>query len=559
MIFLSAQPDSPVFVWQLQILLRNLNYLGVPKLNIHVLFGYNPYKGIEPLCREFIKEYNDIACFFSYPDIRDNKFYVSSIRPHIVKQHYSANKIERHETVFYHDSDIYFTRLPRFDDVEDDNTWYVSDTKSYLDTKYIRKHGEYVLDDMCKIVGIDKSTVISNDENAGGAQYLIRNVDYEFWNKVQRDSERLFSHLLSNEQKYASLFAKENAIPVNEYKYIQAWCSDMWAVLWNGLFYGHKIRISKEMEFSWPTSDVHEWNQMCIYHDSGILESDSDKYFYKGSFKENTPIHNDWNHLRSDSCSAKYANEISAAGNNTFYKLDDAVFVILVETDISDNTVKLDIFIRFITRYFQTNILVIEIGSVQRLVPEKWEINISYEYYNNLSTLRSSNWVRKFNNEILIFHDLETIISPYQLYSAACLIRHKVADLVIPFDSGASIIANDKIETFSKETDIRILNTHNSKTTTLNNLYGGNTYLITTELFIKGEYNSFLFSSNLYNELSRISRAKVLGFKVKKIKGKFFIWNDQRVLNNVEESSEILRNSQTEALELIDYIHSNEP
>ena len=39
MLFVSAQPDVPYFHWQCEVYLNNFINLGIPRENIHVVFG----------------------------------------------------------------------------------------------------------------------------------------------------------------------------------------------------------------------------------------------------------------------------------------------------------------------------------------------------------------------------------------------------------------------------------------------------------------------------------------------------------------------------------------
>ncbi|GAB3416819.1 hypothetical protein [Niabella aquatica] len=169
MIYLSAQPDEAYFVWQLEIQLSNFKKFGIKKESIHVLIGYNPDIGLNYLFSDLINRYANIASFFYYPDNRKTKRYAPGIRPHIIKQHFKAKKYLSKEVVFYHDCDIVFTTgLPDFEKITQDDSWHFSDTRSYLDSKFILEHGTSVFKDMCDVVGIEPKLVIDNDESAGG-------------------------------------------------------------------------------------------------------------------------------------------------------------------------------------------------------------------------------------------------------------------------------------------------------------------------------------------------------------------------------------------------------
>lgn len=202
MIYISAQPDQIYFIWQLEIQLRNLHSLGIAKEDIQVLVSYHKDKGLNTQFQEFIEVNNHLANFYTYPDLRVEPKYTSSIRPNILKQHFKKYPALEQETLFYHDSDILFSRIPHIDDVEKTTSCYVSDTRNYLDVSYIRRTGsEKLLDDMLNIVGLTKEKVEKEDSHTGGAQYILKGITSDFWGKVEKDAESLFVLMKNDNQQ----------------------------------------------------------------------------------------------------------------------------------------------------------------------------------------------------------------------------------------------------------------------------------------------------------------------------------------------------------------------
>ena len=124
MIYLSAQPDDFYFLWQLQLQLFNFSKLGIRPENIHVLIGYNSKKGLSKEFENFIGQ-NKQAIFFIYPDERKSRCYLSSLRPHMIAEHFRKYPELEIENIFYHDSDIVFNSLPDFESLCNDDIWYV--------------------------------------------------------------------------------------------------------------------------------------------------------------------------------------------------------------------------------------------------------------------------------------------------------------------------------------------------------------------------------------------------------------------------------------------------
>jgi len=193
MIYLSAQPDTTYFTWQLEIQLRNLNSLGVTKDKIHVLVAYNKVLGLNPSFQNFINENIHLANFFTYIDEREEPKYTSSVRPNILSQHFKLYPELSQEVIMYHDSDILFSRIPQINNLYEDEVCYVSDTRNYLDINYIRAtSNENLLDEMLGIVGLTKEKLIQENEETGGAQYILKGITADFWEKVEVDSENLY-------------------------------------------------------------------------------------------------------------------------------------------------------------------------------------------------------------------------------------------------------------------------------------------------------------------------------------------------------------------------------
>lgn len=283
MIFLSAQPDDIYFIWQLEILIRNLNKLGVSKKDIHIVIGFHPLTGLKQEFEQFIKINQSLACFFLYPDTRPLHRYVSTIRPHLLSKHWEHFPDLYNETIFYHDSDIILSRIPH---IETGDINYVSDTRSYLNADYILKCTDKdIFKAMCAIVGIPEAKVLENNFNTGGAQYVLKKITVTFWEKVYRDSEALFCLLDDfNNNEQQKLINQPEYTP----KKIQAWCADMWAVLWNLWHFNKAVQVHPELAFCWPTDPIHLYQEKAILHYSGD-HTEKELFFYKRDYIQYAP------------------------------------------------------------------------------------------------------------------------------------------------------------------------------------------------------------------------------------------------------------------------------
>jgi len=280
--FISAQPATDYYVWQVETMINNFIEMGVHPNYIDVVC----WKVNDTIPDNWIKlATNYPVRFFFYDDTRETTHYISSIRPNILKKHFDAHPYLKDDAVFYHDSDILFTKpISEWitDEMKNDDKWYGSDTRWYIGHDYIISKGEDVLHAMCDIMKLEPEFIKERELNSIGAQYLMKGVDSEYWDKVEKDCEILFKDItqLNNEKK------KDNP----DYHELQIWCSDMWAVLWNGWKLGYETICHSNFDFSWGTSSEKDYFEMNIMHNAGVLNTMND-LFYKSAWITQLPYH----------------------------------------------------------------------------------------------------------------------------------------------------------------------------------------------------------------------------------------------------------------------------
>jgi hypothetical protein len=295
--FICAQPATTYYAWQVEVMINNFIEMNIPANDIHIIC----YTETSEIPEEWVKLRNGYSVnFFFYEDTRETKYYISSIRPNILKQHWLAHPELKDFAIFYHDCDILFTRQINWNQFLSDDKWYGSDTRWYIGHDYIISKGEDVLNKMCEIVDIPKFIVKNNELNSIGAQYLIKNVSWKFWNRVENNSEQLFKQITD----LNNLKLLEN----QSYHSLQIWCADMWAVLWNGWKYGKKTICHSHLEFSWATSPKEQLDMYNIFHNAGVTNNTSG-LFYKSNYITEYPYNKDLI-IDENSCSYFYWQEI---------------------------------------------------------------------------------------------------------------------------------------------------------------------------------------------------------------------------------------------------------
>lgn len=305
MTFICAQPDVPYFHWQVEVLIHDMMKNGINPNWIEILFAYDANPSPEGVA--LASKYPYVRFFFYKKTPCENYGYIPILRPDILEQHFQRFPDLSNEPIFYHDSDIIFRELPDFNKLLADENWYLSDTISYIGANYIKSKSHELFENMCNIAGVSKELVEENENNSGGAQYLMKGIDHLFWRDVKFVSLDLYKYMSDREEEERKTLTDEQLATYNP---VQKWCADMWAVFWCGLKRGAQIRISDELSFSWGSSyGQEEWNRHKIYHNAGVVNNQNGKVFYKGEFIDKSPFdadlsqidpnHNTYNYVQA--------------------------------------------------------------------------------------------------------------------------------------------------------------------------------------------------------------------------------------------------------------------
>jgi hypothetical protein len=275
--YISAQPASLYYGWQIDVMLHSFVGQGVNLSNVILVNAIQG--GKDPYFDKLEAKYQD-ANFYYYDDTRTDKTYISSIRPHILKKHFEIHRELRDEVLLYHDCDIALARPLNTELFESDAICYMSDTRSYIGSSYILSKGQDVFDEMVRIMRIDPQLVIDNENNTGGAQYILKGIDSWFWGRVESDCSNLFKVITKLNNK------KKEIEP--SYHELQIWCADMWAVLWNVWKDGRETRITDDLDFMFATNPSSDWDVKPIFHNAGVVSSNYGM-FYKGAYINSVP------------------------------------------------------------------------------------------------------------------------------------------------------------------------------------------------------------------------------------------------------------------------------
>jgi len=293
--FIVPFPDVNYYCWQVLVQINNFKKFGYD-IDTHYLVGVfnkTPSKNVLK-----ISEFEKVkSTFHFYIDERDNVSYTASLKTYLMSKYFQQHPWEKDNIYVYLDPDVIFLREVNWDPYMQDDTWYGSDTGSYLDSKYIKSKGDGLFEVMCKSANINPQLVISNDENIIGAQYITKNNTFDFWDKVWRKSTEMYNYLKNLEKDYFKPEMKH---------WLQIWTMEMWVTIWELWKSGIKTKHHNDLCFHWANHMLKE-EKHAIFHNAGVTENDG-KHFSKIHY-QNSPFGKNIK-CSPDSLSSKYKQEV---------------------------------------------------------------------------------------------------------------------------------------------------------------------------------------------------------------------------------------------------------
>ncbi|MBU7513062.1 hypothetical protein [Lactiplantibacillus pentosus] len=289
--YILCQPAIQRFKWELEVCLTNLiDSNHVKPADIILLFTSHNNK----IPQFFADKYG--VEVHVYRDERGDKQYIPSVKPYLWWKFLEEDSSRQYETYFYMDSDVIFREKPNISKLPaKPNCWVASNCNGYLNLDYIRsrKNGEKLLHKMADLIGVTVSSLETINGNSGGAQWPIVQPSVEYWEKVYKDCTPLYSLLQQADSN------------------IQAWTAEMWAQLWNLMYFNIGVLVDHELDFCMATDDVKKYKETKILHNAGVVKSDSDHLFFKGQYVRKTPFKTDLSFVDEHRCSAKYVHAIN--------------------------------------------------------------------------------------------------------------------------------------------------------------------------------------------------------------------------------------------------------
>jgi hypothetical protein len=310
-ILITAQPIDQYFIWQNHLYIESCLERGFTEDQIHILLykpkgradnnNWDKLKSIYPKLNIFLYEDKGVQQHLST--------YIPILRPHILWQHFEAFPELQDRTIIYTDCDILWTDKLDIDSLLEDDINYVSDASSYLNYSYFERKNKEILPDkdltnrdflgeICQIVGIDKQVAIDNNNNTGGVQYILKNIDAHIWKKIEEDVIKIRKHLLQVNKEF---YKDENAG-------IQSWCADLWAVQFNLWHFNKTTQVTNKLNFAWASDSIIKLENSPILHNAGIVAEFQNGHncFYKGKYHQGADPTKDLDLVLNDENSKKF-------------------------------------------------------------------------------------------------------------------------------------------------------------------------------------------------------------------------------------------------------------
>lgn len=264
--------DKSYYVWQILVQINNFRKMGYEQDTIFL--GTTFADKVSPELQKLVDSPDIKAKFVLYPEDRLIRRYPASLKPRTMAKYFRDFPEEKDTVYVYLDPDVIFLRPINFALYANDDIWYESDTTGYLNSRYIKSKGEQLFIEMCMIVGIDPAVVISNDLNAGGAQFIIKNNTYELWYEIELLSVILYKHMEATKEKYC---------PPSQQFPIQAWTAEMWTTNWCAWKYGIETKVMPELNFHMADHALSRLEHPFL-HCAGNIEEG--KAFNKKTYQE---------------------------------------------------------------------------------------------------------------------------------------------------------------------------------------------------------------------------------------------------------------------------------
>jgi len=222
--------------------------------------------------------------------------------------------------------------------------------------------------------------------------------------------------------------------------------------------------------------------------------------------------------------------------------LTDVTFLIPVRIDSVDRLENINLILKFIKENFITTIKLLEADNVEKLHNHLIDKKIFLFDKNSIfhHTKFRNILARNIETPLIIFWDTDIIISPIQIIEAVTLLRKNKREFIIPYNGKVYLIDSVLKQIFCKNNSVRFLQNNRKKMLLMYDTFsvGGIFICRLDDYWIAGGENE-----NFYGwgpeDIERIKRWEILGYKVTFLKGSIYHLHHIRLKNSWYGSYEI--------------------
>ncbi len=231
------------------------------------------------------------------------------------------------------------------------------------------------------------------------------------------------------------------------------------------------------------------------------------------------------------------------------YDLQDTTFILAIRIEHNDRLVNLNIILKYISYFFNTNFIIIENGEVSHYDIIKniiKENKLNYEFQYNTDTLFNrmkilNECLSKVKTKVVVNYDIDCLLPIQNYIKCQDMILNNTYDLIHPFNNPDGVYYID----VDKKDKIDFYNIKNIDSMCRYNT-AGNGFVIffntSKYRYMGGENENFLAYGPEDNE--RIYRAVVLGLKYGRLNSKIYHLEHYRSENSFKANPYFIQNTE---------------
>jgi len=326
--------------WETAVYLHNLTSLGYQNINILIFVKQNetPLPKWKELQIKFPEVNFQIFVDRKIAAIGNAFNYKPLYRLWMLQEWFKLRPELEQDAILYTDTDIILTKYLDFTSFLQDDINYLSwtgnkeRTDNYIGQPYFDSKESQVepsklatfkkIDVLAKMGESTKTTrqiITENLPNTGGAQYLLKNINSQFWTDCFNACCEIKLFLAGLNQT----FMKGSTPTEKENNGWQSFCSDMVSILYTLWGHNKETRCPVELDFAWSTDRLSRVKEVFIIHNAGIVQEYNQKVafekeyvdtklFFKGKYQTYTPFEDldVLNEIITNPVSAQFANAV---------------------------------------------------------------------------------------------------------------------------------------------------------------------------------------------------------------------------------------------------------